>query len=143
MQSFVFDFEKSPTFFKKWNKEFDVEDINSNCFYIVLADDVCDDNIEDVLNADGQVKYDESHLIQELCRLNYVEVDKDTAHILLDGETSISLVNDFNMKGCFLTTDSGYVIGYSINTFSLNISSGIIFEDGLYFFSLVEGDVNG
>lgn len=143
MQSFVFDFEKSPTFFKKWNKEFDVEDIGSNCFYIVLVDDICDDNIEEVLNPDGQIKYDESHLISGQCALNYVEIDKDTAHVILDGETSISLVNDFNMKGCFLTNDAGYVIGYSINTFSLNISSGIIFEDGLYFFSLVEGDVNG
>ena len=31
---------------QKWNKEFDVEDIGTNCFYIVLVDEVCDNNFD-------------------------------------------------------------------------------------------------
>lgn len=143
MQSFVFDFEKSPTFFKKWNKEFDVEDIGTNCFYIVLVDDICDDNISDVLNLDGQIKYSSDHLLSTECNLTYNEIDVDTAEIKLNGSVDIDFddltIDDFDMKGCFLTNDAGYVIGYSINTRSLNISNEFILEDGLVFFTLVRG----
>ena len=147
MQSYIFDFKKSPSFMRKWNKEFDVEDIGTNCFNIVLVDDVCDDNIEDVLNLDGQIKYNESHLIIAECGLNYVIDDDSHEHIILNGEVEIDFadldIDDFNMKGCFITNDGGYVMGYSINTFSLNISNGIIFENGLYLWSIIEGEVNG
>ena len=116
-----------------------MEDIGTNCFYIVLVDDICDDNITDVLNIDGQIRYDSSHLLSEECELSYVETG-DNADITLDGDVEFTLSNDFPLKGAFLTNDAGYVIGYSINTYSFNISTGITFEDGLFFFSLVEGN---
>lgn len=151
MQSFIFDFKKSPSFLDKWNKEFDVEAINTNCFYIVLVDDICDDNILDCLNPDKQLKYSEEHLLPMECSLNYVKDGVDS-YIRLDGDVDIvfpytdnnSISHEsFNMKGAFLTTDSGYVIGYSINTYSLNINTEFIIEDGLTFWSIIEGGIYG
>ena len=138
MQSFIFDFRKSPTFFQKWNKEFDVEDIGSNCFYLVLVDDICADNIDDVLTEDGQISYSNTHLLKKQCFLEYTQIDNDHSEITLDGEVEITLANPFNMKGAFLTNDAGYVMGYSINTSSLQISEAIIFEDGLRFWTMGE-----
>ena len=137
MQSLIFDFKKSPYFFRKWNKEFDVEDIETNCFYIILVDDSCEDNIEENLNQDHQLIYDSEHMIREECLLKYEETDTNE-DITLDGDVEITLESDFKMRGCFLCADSGFVLGYSINTYSLNISSAITFEDGLFFFSLTD-----
>lgn len=142
MQSYIFDFEKSPTFFRKWNKEFDVEDIGTNCFYIYIVNDVCENNIEDCLNSDGQLIYDDTNVLKQQCVLKYEE-ENENAHISLDGDVTIPVEGSFKMKGTFLVADSGYVIGYSINTYALNVISSIIFEDGLKFFSLVDGDLSG
>lgn len=141
----VFDFDKSPSFYRKWNKEFDVEDINSNCFYIVIVDDICEDNINDCINNDGQLLYSESsHVLKEECSLMYSETSNgDNADIRLNGTVTFNLSSDFSLKGIFIVNDSGYVLGSSINTYSLNVSDALTLEDGLYFWSLVEGVING
>lgn len=131
----------------KWNKEFDVEDIGTNCFYIVLVDDVCYDNFADCLNNDGQLIYSDAHTIKAECSLEYV-TGNTTESVVLDGDVTIDFADEgyddgFKMKGAFLTTDSGYVMGYSINQFSLNITTQMIFEDGLTFYDIVEGGING
>ena len=152
MQSFIFDFKKSPSFLGKWNKEFDVEDINTNCFYIVLVDDSCNDNIEDCLNPDGQLDYAEEHLLPIQCSLKYETIGTNS-YIRLDGDVDIVFpyydeateitYDNFNMKGVFITTDSGYVMGYSINTYSMNINTEFIIEDGITFWSIIEGELYG
>ena len=57
-----------------------------------------------------------------------------------DGET---YPESFDMKGAFLTTADGYVLGYSINQFSLTITTQMIFEKDLVFFDIIEGVLNG
>ena len=47
------------------------------------------------------------------------------------------------MKGAFLTTYDDYVLGYSINQFSITITTQMIFEDGLTFYDIVDGVYNG
>ena len=144
MQSYIFDFEKSPSFMRKWNKEFDVEDIGTNCFNIVLVDDICDDNISDCLNQDGQLKYDESHLKSVECSLVYNEdSDYDTSNIALANSVTVPFTTDevFSMKGVFITNDAGYVMGYSIYTTSINISN-LSFEKDLILWDIVEGSVH-
>ena len=141
MQSYVFDFEKSPTFFQKWNKEFDVEDIGTNCFYFVLVDDICYDNFEECVDSEGHLKYDQSHWLYEECYLEYTESEnQDAIELTIDGTVTIDFedlsIDDFDMKGCFILTDSEYVVGYSINTRSLNISNKFIIEDGLKLFTI-------
>lgn len=131
----------------KWNKEFDVEDIGTNCFYIVLVDDVCDDNFSDCINSDGQLRYSESNMISASCSLEYV-TNNTVESIKLDGDVTIDFVDEgftdgFKMKGAFLTTDSGYIMGYSINQFSINVTTQMIFEDGLTFYDIVDGVYNG
>ena len=146
MQSYVFDFKKNPSLMSKWNKEFDVEDIGTNCFYIVLVDDICDDNFADCLD-DGQLRYSDGHTIKAECSLEYV-INNNAESIVLDGDVTIDFADEeftdgFKMKGAFLTTDSGYILGYSINQFSINITTQMIFEDGLTFFDVIEGGLNG
>lgn len=120
-----------------------MEDIETNCFYIVLVDDVCDDNIEDCLNSDNQLRYAESHMRSMECYLVYTETD-GKGHIALSGDVTFTLgATNFAMKGAFLTNDAGYVMGYSINTSSLNITNALIFEEGLRFWDIYEGVSNG
>lgn len=121
-----------------------MEDIGTNCFYIYIVDDICEDNIEDCINADGQLLYDDNvHVLKQECTLEYVE-SVENGYINLDGDVTFTFgESNFSMKGTFLVTDNGYVIGYSINTSSLNVTTSLIFEDGLTFFSLVDGDLSG
>ena len=151
MQSVVMDFKKSPTFMRKWNKEFDVEDIGTNCFYIVLVDDICDDNISDCLNTDNQIKYSEEHCLPVEVTLKYEE-QNDNAYLTVDGDVSIifpytdtyhSAITSFNMKGIFVTNDAGYVMGYSINQYSVNVNTKFTIADGLKLWSLLEVVNNG
>ena len=144
MQSYIFDFKKSPTFFKKWNKKFDVENLSSETMNIVLVDDICDDNIEDCLNSNGELKYSSPNIVSEDCTLNFVEEDVNRSYIQLDDDVTFEFgTANFSMKGAFLTTSEGYVLGYSINQYSLNITNEMIFEKDLIFFDIVEGVLNG
>ena len=140
LQSYVFDFRKSPTFDRKWNKEFDVEDIETNCFNIVLVNDICDDNIEDCLNADNQLRYNEEDMLFIDCHLVYDDTNKDNSFIALAEDCSYTFEEneDFKFKGAFVTNESGYVMGYSINTYSVNITNEIIFKKDLKFWTITE-----
>lgn len=131
---------------KRWNKEFDVEAMESNCFYLHLVDDVCDDNIKDCLNEDGQLRYDESHLKSMGCVLEYVELDPDDltnedANIVLSDNVTFEFDEDeyFPCKGVFLTTDNGYVLSYVINTRAFTLTNQMIYEEGLILIDIREG----
>ena len=133
---------------KKWNKEFDVEDMGANCFYIVLVDDNCEDNFSDCVNADGQLIYDESHMLTAECELAYV-VDNNKESIVLnedcifDFAEDSSLPDSFKFKGAFLVTDARYAMGYSINQYSLELTTQLVFEKDLRFFDVLEAVSDG
>lgn len=145
LDSFIFDFEKSPTFFKKWNKEFDVENLGSGTFNIVLVGEECPNNIEDCLNGTALQSF--SNALTESVDLVFDEIDRDTFSIKVDGDVvfDIGEDNNFSLKAAFLTssnTTSNYVMGFSINQNSINVSNEVIFEDGLVFWSVAEGDTH-
>lgn len=145
MQSYIFDFDKSPTFFSKWNKKFDVESLASATFNIVLVDVVCEDNIQDCLDSNGNLKYTTGiHVLKQNCGLKYVTVDDDTSYIALKENVVFSLGLNFifRMKGIFITTDTGYVMGSSINPNPLNITNSLTLEKDLKFWTITEGDIN-
>ena len=142
MQSYIFDFKKSTKFLKKWNKEFDVEAFDSSTFQITLVDGECANNFSDCVDSDGQLIYTSTHSISAECELDYVVQDNTESIVLkedctfdFDGET---YPTSFKMKGAFLTTDTGFVLGYSINQYTLEITTQMIFEKDLTFFDIVE-----
>lgn len=121
-----------------------MENIGTNCFYIVLVDDICDDNFSDCINQDNQLKYSNNHYVSAECELKH-EVNGEVESIILNEDCTFTFDGEgtnpesFNMKGAFLTTDSGYVMGYSINQYSINITTQMIFEKGLIFYDIIEG----
>lgn len=142
MQSYILDFIKSPSFFLKWNVDFSIATMGTDTFRIVLVDDVCQDNIENCINNDGELLYTGAHIQSENCSLSYVE-SGNTVTISLANEVSFDLTDvQFSMKGVFLTTDSGYVMGYSINPISVNVTNSVIFEEGLVFWTIMEENIN-
>ena len=150
MQSYIFDFRKSTSFMTKgWNKEFDVADLGANCFYIALVDDNCANNFSDCINADGQLIYNESHMVMAECELEYDVVRDSVENIVLADDCSFEFAEDellpdsFNMKGAFLLVDDRYVMGYSINNYSVNITTQMVFEKGLIFYNVIEGGLSG
>lgn len=147
MQSYIFDFRKSTTFLKKWNKEFDVEDFGNSTFYIVLVDENCNDNFSECINQDGQLIYDNTHSIKSECELSYV-VNDNTESIVLAADCTFDFNGEdyptsFNMKGAFLVNEDNYVLGYSINQYAIYITTQMIFEQGLTFYDIVEGILDG
>jgi len=132
---------------KKWNKEFDVEDIGTNCFYIVLVDDNCADNFSDCINQEGKLIYTNNQRISQECELAYV-TNRNTESIVLNADCTfefdgVTYPESFKFKGAFLTTDSGFIMGYSINLYSLEITTELTFEKDLVFYDIVEGVSNG
>lgn len=136
--SFSFDFRKSPSFLRKWNKEFDVEDLENTTFKIILVNENCDNNIEDCLT-DGVLKYGASDCLIEDCTLKYDELDSDNVNITLDGDVTFTINDPFQLKGAFITTSSKYVLGYSINTSSLSIYNEMIFKDEMVIWDIMDG----
>lgn len=128
---------------QKWNKEFDVEAIDSNCFYIVLVDDVCDDNFSDCVNNEGYLRYSSSNYVQVECSLKY-DTNNGRESIVLDADAVIDFTDaGFRMKGIFLTTDTGYVMGYNINQTSVLVNTSMTFEKDFIFYDIVEGATYG
>ena len=145
MQSYIFDFKKSPSFVRKFNKEFDVEDIDTKCFYLVLLDDLCLDNLSDCLNSEGKLNFTDEqmqiHSQEKEVNLVYSESEDYVGIISLKEDTTFEFGDtNFRFKGAFLRTNSGYVLGGSVNTYSVNITNQMIFEKDLKFFEIVEGE---
>lgn len=145
MQSYIFDFEEAPSFFLKWNKEFDVESFDNSTFNIVLVDDICEDNIEDCIDANGDLLYSGEHVLTKECSLRYEHrTNLGLGVIVLDSETVFELLeNNFSLKGAFITTSGGYVMGYSINSFGINLTNQVIFEEDLILWDIAEGETHG
>ena len=133
---------------QKWNKEFDVEEIETTCFSLYLLDDICPDNIGQCLDSDGKFSFNDTemteHSVSQSCYLTSNHVSDTVDNITLRDDVTFTFGDsNFAMKGAFLVTDSGYVMGYSINTYSVNVTNQMIFEAGLEFFEIIEGAYNG
>ena len=108
MQSYIFDFRKSPTFMRKWNREFDVEDLGNSTFYIVLVDENCPNNFSECVDpTTGELIFQEGQYIHAECELDYV-IDGNVETIVLNEDCTFDFdgttyPESFKMKGAFLT----------------------------------------
>lgn len=148
MQSYIFDFKKNTSLMRKgWNKEFDVGDMGASSFHIVLVDGNCKDNFSECVDSDGKLIYSNSQKISQECELVYVATG-NTESLVLNEDCTFEFNGEdypesFKFKGAFLTTDENYVLGYSINQYSLQITTQMKFEKGLVFFDITEGVFDG
>lgn len=124
--------------------------MESSSFNIYLLNDICYDNIEQCVDENtGKFVFSSEQLQANSlvlpCQLELKYIDNDVSDIVLkeDTEHTFDADENFAMKGAFLVTDEGYVMGYSINSQSVNITNRIIFEKGLTFWNIVEGVLNG
>lgn len=149
-QSYIFDFSRVDSFFDEFNKKFKLSDMNvpnnngeitTNLknFKLILASH-CPENINECLNSNGTLD------------TSVVTIpDNSTKIIGLDwikrgyGEGTIELHDEviFNigaveqpLKAVFLTTNTGYVMGYSINPVTINVTNRIVFDDDVIFWDI-------
>lgn len=123
---------------RKWNKTFDVESIQNTNFKLVLVDSTCDNNIEDCLT-NNNLRYPSSNKLEQNCHINYVEDNFYNSKLVLDGDVTFNFEGAFDLKGVFITTSTGYVMGYAIISNGFNVSNQMIFEDGLNLWTITEG----
>lgn len=134
IQSFTFDFKRSPSFFERWNLDFLISNMNGTTknFKIVIAGD-CHDNIEDNLTNNRTLNSSVTSKREVTCALKW---EDEAISLGTDVEFTIG-DSVIPLKGVFLTTSSGYVMGYSINMSSFNITNKLKFDKGTIFYSIV------
>lgn len=136
-QSFMVDWSRVPDFFTYWNKRFDVDAMNGTIgnFQIVFSS-YAPDNIQDCL--DGTVLSENVEITYPVdCGLEW------------DYEGIISIANDIvwnvgdeiiPLKAIFLRNKAnGYVLGYSINQTSFDVTNQVILEEGTVLWSIHTG----
>jgi len=141
IQSYLFDFTEVDDFFDNWNVKFSTTDMDgSNKFQLVLAS-YSPTNISECLNANGTLNTTNVTGTRVLdCGLIW---NNRTIKLAFDVDFNIgnSIVP---LKAVFLRHKStGYVMGYSININSFNITNHLIYDADSIFYSIAKGDING
>lgn len=150
-QSFIFDFARSPSFFEKFNIAFNISDMNKSKtaanplmnFKLVLAS-YCPDNILDCIDANGLLneevtigKDSNGNDLITTIGLDWLVDDYGDGTIELHDEAQFNIGDiDVPLKAVFLTSSSGYVIGYSINMVSIPVTNKVIFDDDVIFWDI-------
>lgn len=125
-QSFLFDFQRSPTFLDNMNVKFHLLEMNSSNNFQVVFSTYAPTNIQDCLNSDGTLNSDVT--IQESldCSLKW---ENDIISIRNDVTWNIGDAY-YPLKAVFIRNKSnGYVMGYSINITSFEVTNEVIFEE--------------
>lgn len=140
-ESLVLDFSKSPTFFRKWNIDFTVAQMEStsNNFRLILCSD-CYDDFSDCIDANGVLlnTNDISHTLA--CSLKYTQTGADNVDITLRNAVTLTLGTDIEeLRGIFLCNTSNYVIEYCIFNQPLQITNKLVFDADLEFISISNG----
>lgn len=135
-QSYIFDFQRVPRFFKDWNVNFKVDDMQKtdNLFQIVFCD-IAPDNLVDCLN--GTVLNGNVNIVGTCdISLNY---DNDVISVRNDATWTIG-ENIKQIKAIFVRVKStGYVMGYSINTTAFDVTNEVVIEKDTILWSIVNG----
>ena len=125
-QSFLFDFQRSPTFLDNMNVKFHLLEMNSSNNFQVVFSTYAPTNIQDCLSSDGTLNSDVT--IQESldCCLKW---ENDIISIRNDVTWNIGDAY-YPLKAVFIRNKSnGYVMGYSINITSFEVTNEVIFEE--------------
>ena len=136
-QSYIFDFQRTPLFWEKWNISFTVakmkqDAVNFEVVYCTHAPN----NIDDCLNQDGTLNNNVEIAGVALLRLKYdegiISVRSQSAYHI--GDSIIPL------KAVFIRDRStGFVMGYSINTVAFEVTNNVILREGTILWSIIDG----
>lgn len=141
VQSYLFDFQRTPLFFDKLNIDYSVLEMQSsnNLFEIVFSD-YASDNINECLNG-SVLNTDNVHIAQSGnakvdCSLKW---ENDTIRIRNDVEWTIGDNNIF-LKAMFLRHKAtGSVLGYCIHMNSFDVTNKVKFDADTILWSIVDG----
>lgn len=148
-QSYIFDFSRVPSFFEHFNIDFNISDMDGSSakFQLVIAE-YGGVNIDEYLDASGCLDtgvVDPNTLLVEDCKLSCTFDDYGDATIKLAESVTFD-VGDVNipLKAIFLRDKTtGYVMGYSINLVSFNVTNAVVFDDDVIFWSTGRLNCNG
>lgn len=152
-QSYVFDFSRVPSFFEHFNIDFHISDMDGSSakFQLVLAE-YGGNNIDEYLDESGCLDTDivsVDTILVEDCKLSCTFDDYGDATIKLAENVTFDIqdtLGDVNipLKAVFLRDKTtGYVMGYSINIVSFNVTNAVVFDDDVIFWSTGRLNCNG
>ena len=137
-QSYIFDFHRSPRFFYEWNNSFKVVDMQSTTanFQIVYCSQA-PTNIEDCLVNNSTLDTNAVTILQSV----------DVNLVFNDGVISVGADATWNigdtvqdLKAVFIRhKNTGFVMGYSINTVAFEVTNKIKLEKDTILWSIVDG----
>lgn len=135
-ESIFIDFTRSPSFFDRWNVDFNLTLVGNN--YEFVFADYCPNNISECL--DGNVLDSEMvHTITTQSVNLKWESSDNVQTVSIDGETVWNIGDThYNLKGIFLRDKTTLtVIGYSIFPNGVDVTNKVIFDDGLLIWSFI------
>lgn len=136
-QSFMIDWSRVPDFFTRWNKRFDVDAMNGTVGnFEVVYSSYAPDNIYDCLS--GDVLSNDVQITQRV-----------DCGLVWDEQGTISISDDviwtigdeiIPLKAVFIRNKvNGYVMGYSINQTSFDITNQVILDADTVLWSIHTG----
>lgn len=135
VQSYIFDFSRSPRFFEDWNLKFTVNEMksSSNLFQIVYCDYAPSD-INDCLNGDVL----DTSKVHVLTSVDFsLKYDDGIITVREDATWNLSTTVR-NLKAVFIRHKAtGFVMGYSINTVGFDVTNIVKLEKGTILWSIV------
>lgn len=144
-QSYIFDFSRTPTFFEHFNIDFHITDMDGSSvkFQLVIVE-YGGDNIDEYLDSDGLLNVTDNLLVED-CKLNCAFDDYGDLTVTLAENVTFD-IGDTNipLKAIFLRDKTtGYVMGYSINMVSFNVTNEVVFDDDVIFWNTGRLNCNG
>ena len=134
--SHLFDWSRTPLFLTKWGKSFDVASMNGASNFQLVVASYSPSDIEDCLDANGTLNNDVTVAQAIDCGLKWQD---DVIKLNADVTWSIgdSIVP---LKALFLRDkNSGFVLGYSINNTSFEVTNQLKFNKDTIFWSIING----
>ena len=139
-ESFYIDWSKGYSFWRFWNKMFDVELMNGTVGnFRIYFSSYSPENFEDCIVGRGEL--DPSIIMQSQgvnCGLIW---DNDESSIRISSDVVWNIGNEIvPLKSIFLVnTSNKYVLGYSINTNSFDVTNQLVIDGGSYLWTFHEG----
>lgn len=140
--SYLFDFQRVPTFFDKWNIDFSVADMNTSENFEFVFSDYAPDNISDCLSGTA-LNTTNVHIAQSgsavvPCSLKW---NSETGIISVRNDTTWTIGdNNIFLKAVFLRHRyTKYVMGYCIHMNSFDVTNSVIFDENTILWSITDG----
>lgn len=134
VQSYLFDFERTPTFFERWNLDFKLLQMDgSTSNYQIVFSSYAPSNIGECLNSNGSLSSDVTVIASIDFPLKY-----DNGVITVGDDVSWTInTNIYPLKAVFIRDKAtGYVMGYSININTFEVTNEVVIEEGTILWSI-------